>query len=109
MVNASRSPLGLGTDEQLLQVVPRVRTRIESQWTDQVDQGPAARRIEFQNQLIWTHRSKTKVAPTPMKKASHTTHAIQLKPTNRMFDCRCLRFDVVGSACRGTYLFLVRC
>jgi hypothetical protein len=42
----------LGTDEQLLQVVPRVRTRIKSQWTDQVDQRPAARRIEIPNQLI---------------------------------------------------------
>jgi len=42
----------LGTDEQLLQVVPRVRTRIESQRTDQVDQGPAARRIEVPSQLV---------------------------------------------------------
>src|SRR4029450_7962795 len=81
MVNASRSPLGLGTDEQLLQVVPRVRTRIESQWTDQVDQGPATRRIEISNQLIWTDMSKTKVAPTPMTKAFHTNHTIQVKPT----------------------------
>ena len=45
-----------------------------------MDQGPAARRIEIPNQLIWTHTSKTKVTHKPMKKAFHTNHAIQLKP-----------------------------
>jgi hypothetical protein len=45
LVNANRQPLALGTDEQLLQVVPRVRTRIESQRTDQVDQRPVGQCI----------------------------------------------------------------
>jgi hypothetical protein len=53
-----------------------------------MDQGPAARRIEIPNQLIWTHTSKTKVTPKPMKKAFHTNHAIQLKPTPKEFASR---------------------
>jgi hypothetical protein len=53
-----------------------------------VDQGPAARRIEIPNQLIWTHTSKTKVTPKPMKEAFHTNHAIQLKPTAGRFTAR---------------------
>jgi hypothetical protein len=57
-----------------LQVVPRVRTRIESQRTDQVDQGPAAQRIEVPSQLGWTHTLQTKVIPTLMTKAYHANH-----------------------------------
>jgi hypothetical protein len=74
-----------------------------------VDQGPAARRIEIPNQLIWTHTSKTKVTPKPMKKAFHTNHAIQLKPTPKAFASRLAslrhEFSVFAATpCRGLSL-----
>src|SRR5581483_10171127 len=51
MVDADRSGLGLGPDEQLLQVVSCLRTRITSRRPDRMDQGKVARAKKGKCQL----------------------------------------------------------